>query len=103
MKTFLKTLAVTVVALALAACSQFKSEGQKVMAACATVTASLTTLTLFQEQLTVDQKKRVVYVLDTAVTPVCGSGAEPTYDTVKLTALIAAQNELANLANKVKK
>lgn len=97
MKKLLITLALTFVS----ACTVFPTQTQQVQAACASITASVNTLTIYADRLTPDQSAGIAKSLD-AIYPVCGTGVAPSYDAVQFAALTALQAELTKLLAEVK-
>lgn len=95
-----KLIAFFVLAL-VSACTLLPTQTQQVQAACASITASVKTLTIYKDKLTADQATQVANSLD-AIYPVCGQGPEPGYDDVKLAALTAVSVELTKLIAEVK-
>lgn len=97
MKKFFLAVVLTLVS----ACSTLTTPTQQVQAACASITASVQTLTLYKDKLTADQVQTIENSLD-AIYPVCGTGVAPTYDSVKLVALLALEAELSKIILDVK-
>lgn len=97
----MKKLLLLAAAAILSACTLLPTQTQQVQAACASITASVQTLTFYKDRLTESQIASVGKSLD-AIYPVCGQGPEPGYDTVKLAALTALNKELSQLILEIK-
>lgn len=92
----MKKILVAVMLTLVSACSTLTTPTQRVQATCASITASVQTLTIYANRLTPEQTSTVNQSLE-AVYPVCGQGPEPSYDGVKLAALQAVSAELSKL------
>lgn len=92
----IKTLTALVLAGALSACTAFNTQTKQVQAACASATAVINVLADHAGSLSDGQKTATLEAIS-VITPVCGQGAAPTYDTVTLAAVNAALAKLTTI------
>lgn len=97
----MKTILTALTVLTLAGCSVLSTQEQQVQAACASITASVQTLTVYKDKLSASQVETVNQVLEAAY-PICGQGEAPKYNDVAQAVLIPLREKLTAIITEVK-
>lgn len=95
-----KLLVVSLTALALSACSSFDTGSKRIMAACASATASINIINDNFARISRDNINRISAALD-VVTPICTSDNPPTVDDAKKSLLDSAVKTLLNVKESI--